>query len=327
MKLQQIYLSRLAQAFFCLSMVCPALVQSASEFANKPVRIVVGLGPGSSMDLVARTLGPALTEIWGQPVVIENRVGAAGNIAADLVARATDGHTLLFAQNAITISASLYPKLSYDLRRDLIPITQLTAMPHVIVTNISVPANTLPELLALAKSSARQLNLSSAGVGNADHMAAELLNYKAGVQMVHIPYNSGSLAMNALIAGDAQMYLPGLPVSLSLIQAGKIRALAVTGAKRSSALPDVPTVQEAGIAGYQTVLWYGLFGPALMSGLDVEKIAKDLARALEMPAVKEKLRTTGIDAVGNSPAEFKRFVYAEIDRWSEIVRERKLQPD
>ncbi len=327
MKLQQIYFIRIVLAFFCLSTACPDIAHSASGFPNKPVRIVVGLGPGSSMDLVARTLGPALTEIWGQPVVIENRVGAAGNIAADLVARATDGHTLLFAQNAITISASLYPKLSYDLRRDLTPITQLTAMPHVIVTNVSVPANTLPELLALAKTSARQLNLSSAGVGNADHMAAELLNYNAGVQMVHIPYNSGSLAMNALIAGDAQMYLPGLPVSLSLIQSGKIRALAVTGTKRSSALPDVPTVQEAGIAGYQTVLWYGLFAPAMMTGLDVEKIAKDLARALEMPAVKDKLRTTGIDAVGNSPAEFKRFVYAEIDRWSEIVRERKLQPD
>ena len=319
--------SRLVFALFLLGMTCPGSAQSSREFPNKPVRIVVGLGPGSSMDLVARTLGPALTEIWGHPVVIENRVGAAGNIAADLVARATDGHTLLFAQNAITISASLYPKLTYDLRRDLSPVTQLTAMPHVIVTNVSVPAQTLPELLALAKSSATQLNLSSAGVGNADHMAAELLAYKAGVRLVHIPYNSGSLAMNALLSGDAQIYLPGLPVSLSLIQSGKIRALAVTGANRSSALPDIPTVQESAIAGYQTVLWYGLFAPSSMTRFDIEKIAKDMRRALQAPPVKEKLRTTGIDTVGNTPTEFKSFVEAEIDRWAEIVRERKLQPD
>lgn len=319
--------SRLVFMLFFLGAACSSLAQTGREFPSKPVRIVVGLGPGSSMDLVARTLGPALTEIWGHPVVIENRVGAAGNIAADLVARVTDGHTLLFAQNAITISASLYPKLTYDLRRDLSPVTQLTAMPHVIVTNTSVPARTLSELLALAKSSPKQLNLSSAGIGNADHMAAELLAYQAGVRLVHIPYNSGSLAMNALIAGDAQIYLPGLPVSLSLIQSGKIRALAVTGSSRSSALPEVPTVQESGIAGYQTVLWYGLFAPSAMPKIEIEKIAIDVSRALQMPLVKDKLRTTGIDAVGNTPAEFKSFVEAEIDRWAVIVRERQLQPD
>ena len=319
--------SRLVFTLFLLGIACPSSAQTSREFPNKLIRIVVGLGPGSSMDLVARTLGPALTEIWGHPVVIENRVGAAGNIAADLVARATDGHTLLFAQNAITISASLYPKLTYDLRRDLSPVTQLTAMPHVIVTNMSVPAHTLAELLALAKSSPKQLNLSSAGVGNADHMAAELLAYQAGVRLVHIPYNSGSLAMNALIAGDAQIYLPGLPVSLSLIQSGKIRALAVTGSNRSSALPEVPTVQESGVAGYQTVLWYGLFAPSAMTKVELEKIATDVGRALQTPLVKEKLRTTGIDAVGNTPAEFKSFVEAEIDRWAVIVRERALYPE
>jgi tripartite-type tricarboxylate transporter receptor subunit TctC len=319
--------TRFIFALLFLMMACSTSAQTSRVFPNKPVRIVVGLGPGSSMDLVARTLGPALTEIWGQPVVIENKVGAAGNIAADLVARATDGHTLLFAQNAITISASLYPKLGYDLRRDLRPVTQLTAMPHVIVTNLSVPVKTLAELFDLAKSSSTQLNLSSAGVGNADHMAAELLAYKAGVRLVHIPYTSGSLAMNALIAGDVQIYLPGLPVSLNLIQSGKIRALAVTGASRSDALPQVPTVQESGMTGFQTVLWYGLFAPSVMNLSEVEKIAQDVGRALQTSLVKDKLRTTGIDAVGNSPTEFKSFVDAEIDRWAEIVRERRLQPE
>jgi tripartite-type tricarboxylate transporter receptor subunit TctC len=200
-------------------------------------------------------------------------------------------------------------------------------MPHVIVTNLSVPVKTLAELFDLAKSSSTQLNLSSAGVGNADHMAAELLAYKAGVRLVHIPYTSGSLAMNALIAGDVQIYLPGLPVSLNLIQSGKIRALAVTGASRSDALPQVPTVQESGMTGFQTVLWYGLFAPSVMNLSEVEKIAQDVGRALQTSLVKDKLRTTGIDAVGNSPTEFKSFVDAEIDRWAEIVRERRLQPE
>lgn len=327
MKTHANYSMPITLGFYCLVLLWPGLAHSAEAFAQKPVRMIVGLGPGSSMDLIARTLSPALTEIWGQPVVIENRVGVAGNIAAELVARATDGHTLLLAQNAITISASLYPHLNYDLQRDLIPVTQLTAMPHIVVTNLSVPAKTLAELMSLAKQSTQGLNLASAGVGNADHMAAELLNYKTRVQMVHIPYTSGSLAMNALIAGDVQLYLPGLPVSLSLIQAGKIRALAVTGTKRSSALPDVPTVQEAGIPDYQTVLWYGIFAPRTMQASEVQKIAKDLARALDMPVVKDKLRATGIEAIGNSPADFKSFVDAEIARWSEVVRERKLQPD
>ena len=327
MKIHANYSMPIAFVFYGLLLAWTGVAHSVEAFAQKPVRIIVGLGPGSSMDLIARTLSPALTEIWGQPVVIENRVGAAGNIAAELVARATDGHTLLLAQNAITISASLYPHLNYDLRRDLIPVSQLTAMPHIVVTNLSVPAKTLSELMSLAKNSPQQLNLASAGVGNADHMAAEFLNYKAGVQMVHIPYTSGSLAMNALIAGDVQMYLPGLPVSLSLIQAGKIRALAVTGTKRSSALPEVPTVQEAGIAGYQTVLWYGVFAPSALAAIEVQKIAQDFARALDMPVVKEKLRVTGIDAVGNSPSEFKKFVEAEIVRWSEVVQDRKLKPD
>ncbi len=300
--------------------------QAASDFPTKPVRIIVGLGPGSSLDLIARAIGPHLSTLWGKPVVVENRIGAAGNVAADVVSRADDGSTLLLAQNAITISASLYPNLPYNLRKSLKPVTQVTSMPHVIVASLAMP-RTLPELLAQARAQPGKLNFSSAGIGNADHMAAELLNTKAGVQMVHVPYNSGAQALTAVMAGDAQMYFPGLPVSLPAIKSGKVHALAVTGAQRSPSLPDVPTVQEAGVPGYQTVLWYGLFAPAGMSSATVHKIAADVRQVLQTPEAKASLASTGVDLVGSSPEEFTAFVNSEIDRWAEVVKARNLKPE
>ena len=300
--------------------------QTAGDFPTKPVRIIVGLGPGSSLDLIARAIGPHLSTLWGKPVIVENRIGAAGNVAADVAARADDGSTLLLAQNAITISASLYPNLPYNLRKNLKPVTQVTSMPHVIVASMAMP-NTLQAFLAQAKSQPGKLNFSSAGIGNADHMAAELLNTKAGVQMVHVPYNSGAQALTAVMAGDAQMYFPGLPVSLPAIKAGKVRALAVTSATRSPSLPDVPTVQEAGVPGYQTVLWYGLFAPTNMPTATVHKIAADVHQVLQTPEAKASLASTGVDLVGSSPEEFTAFVNSEIDRWAEVVKARNLKPE
>ncbi|MES2186945.1 MAG: tripartite tricarboxylate transporter substrate binding protein [Pseudomonadota bacterium] len=299
---------------------------AAADFPSKPVRIIVGLGPGSSLDLIARALGPHLANLWNRPVIIDNRIGAAGNVAADVVSRADDGHTLLLAQNAITISASLYPNLPYNLRKSLKPVTQVTSMPHVIVVSTAMPA-TLAGFLAEAKAHPGKLNFSSAGIGNADHMAAELLNTKAGVQMVHVPYTSGAQALTAVMAGDAQMYFPGLPVSLPAIKAGKVRALAVTSATRSPSLPDVPTAQEAGVPGYQTVLWYGLFAPASMPGATVHQIAADVHKVLQLPETRASLASTGVDLVGNSPEEFTAFVNSEIDRWAEVVKARNLRPE
>jgi tripartite-type tricarboxylate transporter receptor subunit TctC len=317
---------RAALAACTLPLGLSARAQSANDFPSKPVRIVVGLGPGSSLDVIARALGPHLSTLWNKPVIVENRTGAAGNLAADSVSRADDGHTLLLAQNAIAISASLYPKLAYNLRKSLKPVTQVSSMPHVIVSSLAMP-KTLPELLALARARPGALNFSSAGIGNADHMAAELLNTKAGVQMVHVPYTSGAQALSAVMAGDAQMYFPGLPVSLPIIKSGKVRALAVTGAQRSPYLPDVPTVQEAGVPGYQTVLWYGLFAPASMPDATVHKIAADVHRVLQSPEAKASLAVTGVDLVGSSPEEFSAFVSSEIDRWAEVVKARNLKPE
>lgn len=299
----------------------------AQTWPTKPVRIISGLGAGSSMDLVARTIAPKLAEIWGQSVVIENRTGAAGNIAAGVVATTEDGHTLLIAQNAIAISASLYPKLSYNLRKDLKPVSQISSMPHVVVVNTNLPVKNFQEFVQLAKEKSGQLNFSSAGIGNADHMAAELLNSRAGILMVNVPFPGGAQAMNAVIAGDTQMYLPGLPVSVPQIKAGKVRALAVTSAKRSPSLPDVPTVAELGIPNFSTVLWYGLFSPTSHADILNIKIASDLNKALNSAELQTKLAGIGLDLVGNSPDSFKTFVNQEIQMWEQIVRSKNLRPD
>ena len=299
----------------------------AQTWPTKPVRIISGLGAGSSMDLVARTIAPKLAEIWGQSVVIENRTGAAGNIAAGVVTTTEDGHTLLIAQNAIAISASLYPKLSYNLRKDLKPVSQISSMPHVVVVNTNLPVKNFQEFVQLAKEKSGQLNFSSAGIGNADHMAAELLNSRAGILMVNVPFPGGAQAMNAVIAGDTQMYLPGLPVSVPQIKAGKVRALAVTSVKRSPSLPDVPTVAELGIPNFSTVLWYGLFSPTSHADTLNIKIASDLNKALNSVELQTKLAGIGLDLVGNSPDSFKTFVNQEIQMWEQIVRSKNLRPD
>jgi len=300
---------------------------SPSTWPNRPVKIISGLGPGSSMDLVARTIAPSLSEIWGQPVIVENKTGAAGNVAASYVSGVEDDHTILIAQNAITISASFYPKLGYNLKKDLKPVSQITSMPLVLIVNKDLPVKNLKEFIEYAKKRPDQLNFSSAGVGNADHMAAELFNAKAGIAMTHVPFTSGALAINALMAGDVQMYFPGLPVSLANIQAGKVKALAVTTAKRASALPDVPTIAEAAIPGYAMPLWYGFFANKSMSDAVVAKVSQDVARALKSSEMQSKVSANGIDLVGSSPQTFRSFVNNEVDLWAQVVRSRNLKPE
>jgi tripartite-type tricarboxylate transporter receptor subunit TctC len=312
---------------FCLVISHLGFAQSTATWPNRTVKIVSGLGPGSSMDLVARTIAPALSEIWGQSVIVENKTGAAGNVAAGYVAGMEDDHTILIAQNAITISASFYPKLSYNLKKDLKPVTQITSMPLVVIVNNNLPVRNLKELIEYAKQRPNELNFSSAGIGNADHMAAELLNAQAGITMTHVPFTSGALALNALIAGDVQMYLPGLPVSLPNIKAGKVRALAVTTSKRAPALPEVPTVAEAAIPGYAMPLWYGFFANQGMSDATSKKLASDLNKAIKTPDIQNKIGSSGIELVGSTPEAFKTFVNHETELWAQTIKARNLKPD
>ena len=312
---------------FCLAFSHLGFAQSTATWPNRTVKIVSGLGPGSSMDLVARTIAPALSEIWGQSVIVENKTGAAGNVAAGYVAGMEDDHTILIAQNAITISASFYPKLSYNLKKDLKPVSQITSMPLVVIVNNNLPVKNLKELIEYAKQRPNELNFSSAGIGNADHMAAELLNAQAGITMTHVPFTSGALALNALIAGDVQMYLPGLPVSLPNIKAGKVRALAVTTSKRAPALPEVPTVAEAAIPGYAMPLWYGFFANQGMSDATSKKLAGDLNKAIKTPDIQNKIGSSGIELVGSTPEAFKTFVNHETELWAQTIKARNLKPD
>ena len=311
----------------CLIYAHLGIAQSTAPWPNRTVKIVSGLGPGSSMDLVARSIAPELSEIWGQSVIVENKTGAAGNVAAGFVAGVEDDHTILIAQNAIAISASFYPKLSYNLKKDLKPVSQVTSMPLVVIVNNNLPVKNLKELIEYAKQRPNELNFSSAGIGNADHMAGELLNAQAGITMTHVPFTSGALALNALIAGDVQMYLPGLPVSLPNIKAGKVRALAVTTSKRAPALPEIPTVAEAAIPGYAMPLWYGIFANQSMSDANMKKLANDINKAIKSPDIQNKIGSSGIDLVGSSPDAFKTFVNNETDLWAQTIKARNLKPD
>lgn len=300
----------------------------AQAYPSKPVRILIGFTAGSSIDVVARILTQKLTETWKQPVIIDNRVGAGGNVAADAVAKAApDGHMLLNANAGLAISAAFYRKLPYDALKDLRPITQVVAQPHVLAVNPSLPVNSVKELIALAKARPGQLSFASAGVGNSDHMAGELFKWMAGINMVHVPYKGGNQALNDTITGEVAMYFPGVPVALPMIQAGRVKALAVTGPKRLAMLPKVPTVAEGGLPGYEVILWYGFFGPAALPQETAAKIAADLGRVLKLPDVQERFAALGVEPIGSAPDDFARFVKSEIAKWEKVRKATGLTID
>ena len=292
---------------------------SAASFPERPVRILVGFPVGTSIDIVCRLVAQKLGEQWGQSVVVDNRPGAGGNVAGEIVAKArADGHTLLIGNNAYAISATLYRKLPYAPGRDLRAVSQFTALPHVIVVTNSLPANSLKELIAFAKAKPGQLNYGSGGVGNSDHMAAELFKYMADVNIVHVPYKGGTLAMGDVMTGQVAMYFSGVPAAMGLIKAGKLKALGTTGSKRSPALPDLPTFAET-LPGYEVILWHGLMAPAGTPKAVMDKIAADSIRALKLPDVQERLGALGFDAVGSTPPEFERFFQSEIAKWGKVI--------
>jgi tripartite-type tricarboxylate transporter receptor subunit TctC len=299
------------------------------DFPAKPARIVVPIGPGSSMDIVARVLAQKLNTSWGQPVIVDNRAGAGGNIGADTVAKALpDGYTLLFASSSFAISRSVYHKLPYDALRDFEPVTQISSRGNVLVVNPTSPVNSVKDLVALAKTKPRQLTFGSGGGnGSSDHLAGELFNLLAGVEIVHVPYKSGPQAQNDLIGGQISIYLGGIPVQLPMIRAGKVKALGTSGLKRSSALPDVPTIAEAGVSGYEVDVWYGLFAPRGTPKDVVAKISAEVSRIVNSPELHERLNGLGVEAVGSTPAEFKALFSKEIEKWAKVVTAARISMD
>jgi tripartite-type tricarboxylate transporter receptor subunit TctC len=299
-----------------------ATAVSAQSFPVKPVRLVVHIGPGSSMDIVARVLAQKLNETWTQPVIVDNRGGAGGTLGMDVVAKAApDGYTLLFGSSSVAIAASYYRRLPYDTLRDLEPVTQISSRYNALVVSPASPVTSVKDLVALAKAKPGQLSYGSGGgSGSSDHLAGELFRLMAGVEVLHVPYKSGPGALNDLMNGQLGFYLGGIPINLPMIRAGKVRAIATSGLKRSAQLPNVPTLSEAGLPGFEVNVWYGLFAPRATPEKTVDKIASDVSATVKTAETRERFSALGADAEGTTPAQFKAYFRDDMDKWRKVVK-------
>jgi tripartite-type tricarboxylate transporter receptor subunit TctC len=286
----------------------------------RPVRIVVGFAPGGTADIVARLMGQWLSERLGQQFVIENRPGAATKIATEAVVRAAaDGYTLLIVGTTQAINATLYDKLNFHFIRDIAPVAGLTRVPNVIVVNPSVPATTVPEFIAYAKANAGKLSMASGGIGSSGHVSGELFKMMTGVNMAHVPYRGGAPALTDLLAGQVQVYFSPMPAAIAYIKAGKLRALAVTTAVRSEALPEIPTLGEF-VPGYEASIWLGIGAPKATPAEIVNKLNKEVNAALAGPKIKARLADLGGTALTGSPADFGKLIVEETEKWGKVVK-------
>jgi len=301
--------------------------QQYADYPTRPVRLLVGFSPGGGTDLAVRIIGRKLTEMWGQQIVVDNRPGAGGLLAFDMVAKAIpDGYTLLAASPSFAIQPNLAIKLPYDPNRDFIPITEATAAPYLLVVYPGFEAKSLKELIALAKASPGKFNYASGGIGSAQHLASELFAYMSGISMVHVPFK-GAVNVPEVIAGRVHMLMSGLPQGMPHVQAGRLRALGVMTRKRSPAVPDVPPIAEAGVPGYDVTIWYGIFATGGTPGAIVTKLNAGFVQALKSADVIQQLNGIGLEPVGNSPAEFAASVRSEIRQWGEVIRRAGIKPE
>ena len=305
----------------------PAAAQAG--WPTKPVRIVVPFAPGGTTDILARAMAPELSKAFGQPFVVENRAGAGGNIGADIVAKsAPDGYTLLMGTvGTHGINKSLYSKLAFDPQKDFAPITLVAGVPNVMVVNAekakAAGINNVTDFIRAAKAKPGTFNMASSGNGTSIHLAGELFKTMSGTYMTHFPYSGSGPALLALVGGDMDVMFDNLPSSMALIKAGKLKALAVTSSERSAALPDVPTIEQAGgpaLKGYEASSWFGLLAPANTPPDIVNRIQQEAAKALGTPAMKEKLLAQGAIPSGNTPAQFTAFINAEHKKWAQVVK-------
>lgn len=293
----------------------------AASFPAKPVRFILPVAAGSTSDTLARLVAQALAARLGQQVVSENQPGAGGNVGVPMAARAApDGHTLLLISSAQAISPGIYSKLSYDLERDFQPVTQLADGLYMLTIHPSIPAKSVKELVALARGRPGQLSYGSAGVGTGTHLTGELLKSLAAIDLLHVPYRGIGPAIGELAGGQISMAFLGLPSGLPQMQAGKVRALGVTSARRSSVAPNLPTLAEAGLPGFESTTWQGIVVPASTPREIVSRLHAESVRALQAPEVKERFAALGVDSVGNSPEQFARYIHAEIQKWGKLIR-------
>ena len=311
----------MAAAFLAAGSVGSATHAAELQYPTRPVRMVVPFAPGGGLDILARTFAPRLTAATGQTWVVDNRGGAAGNLGAEIVVRGNpDGHTVLMALNTqLTANPTLY-SLSFNVERDLQPVTMLGTAEHVLVVHPSVPAKSLAEFLALAKQKPGTLNYASAGVGSAIHMAAELLKQRAGIDLVHVAYKGGGPAAAAVLAGESQVLVGTSASALQFIAAGRLRALATTGPKRSRVLPDLPTVAASGYPGFDTSQWYGVLLPAATPKRIGERIRSELLKALQHADMQAALASQGVDIETTTPAELAARIKTETATWAEVIK-------
>jgi tripartite-type tricarboxylate transporter receptor subunit TctC len=311
------------------ALLASALGASPAAFAQawpaKPVKIVVPFAPGGTTDVVARLIGQKLGELWGQPVVVENRAGAGGNLGADQVAKSpADGYTLLMASGSITINPSIYAKMPFDTQRDLMPVTNVASGPMMVVVRDDAPYKTVRDLIAAAKANPGKLNFGSAGVGSQVHLAAENLADSAGIEVQHVPYKGEAVAYNDLLGGQVQFMVGNMAAASALTGPGRLRALAVTGSSRSPQFPEIPTVSESGLPGFENNGWFGFFVPAGTPKAVIDKIQQDTAKALADTQIKGRLFAAGMAPVASTPAQLAQQVDAELKRWAVVVKNRKL---
>ncbi|MGZ5040225.1 MAG: tripartite tricarboxylate transporter substrate binding protein [Usitatibacter sp.] len=313
-------MARTAARILALAALAVAFpIASAQQFPSKPVRIVVPFPPGGGADALARIMQPALTRMWGQPVIVENKPGASGHIGADFVAASEpDGYTLLMSSTASLTEKNV---------ASFAPVTLVSASPYVIVASPKVPARDVRELIEYARKNPGKLSFGSSGTGAASHLSAELFKSLAGIDMFHVPYKGTGQAVTDLLAGQIDLMFAPAQTVMPHVQAGKLRAYAVTSAKRFSILPDLPTVAESGLAGYEAVGWFGLLAPAKTPPAIVAKISADANKVLAEHDVKQQLLIVGTEPSGDTPAEFARFIQADQAKWSRLMRERGIAPE
>jgi len=295
---------------------------AAADYPSRPVRIIIGFPPGGATDLVSRLMAPKYVEIFKQQFIVDNRSGANGVIGSDLAAKAApDGHTIHLATIGTLVISPAITRVPYDPIKDFAPISQAVALQNIFIVHPTLPAKSLQEMIALAKAKPGALNFATSGQGSPGHLAGELFKSMARVNIVHVPYKGGGPALIDLVAGHVEIFVAVISTAVPQVKAGKARALAVTGGKRAAALPDVPTVAETGIKGYEATNWYGYVAPADTPRPIIERLHKETVAILNMPDVREALLSRGIEAAPSSPAEFAAFVRAENAKWDKVIKQ------
>jgi tripartite-type tricarboxylate transporter receptor subunit TctC len=320
------------QRIFCVlavSFLLPGYAcAQAVKYPVKPIKMVVGYAPGGGSDIMGRVIAQQITEAMGQQVMVENRAGAAQNVAAEIVAKSpADGYTLFLSSAALGVNVSLYPKLNYDPVKDFAPVAVFATSPNLLLVHPSFPAKTVKEFIAVAKKNPNKLNFSSSGSGSTQHLSGELLNLMISVNMTHVPYKGSAPSMTALASGEVDFSFNNIPASQPLMTPGRIRALAITSAKRSPLLPELPMMIEGGLPGFVTETWYGVLMPAGAPGDVISALNAVIVKAVQKEEFRARLAQMGADPVAETPDYFRKMLLQEIERWGKVVRASKAKPE